>query len=142
MHRGRGEIGLHVARRNLGCRRRRHARREVQARDRDALDGFGGVVGRGLVQPVIERVEQAVVEPEAAAHGGLAVAPHVPGKAQARIGQEFRAVGPERRVADDGRGLQNAIDDLVIRRAALRLVPSVGGFRAEARAQLRAAASP
>ena len=54
---------------------------------------LGGVEGRGLVEPVIERVEQAVIEPEAAAHRRLAIAPHVPGKANARIGQELRAVG-------------------------------------------------
>ena len=41
----------------------------------------------------------------------------------------------ERGTADDGLRLQNAVDDGVVRRAALRFVPSVGGFGAEAGAQ-------
>ena len=62
--------------------------------DGDVLDGLRGVEGRGLVEAVIERVEQAVIEAEAAADRGFAVAPHVPGKAHARLGQELGAVGP------------------------------------------------
>ena len=138
----RGKIGLHIARRNLGGGRRRNAGREIQARYRDGLDGFRGVERRGLVKPVVERVEQAVIKPDAAAHRGLAIAPHVPGKAQARIGQELGAVGPERRAADDRRRLQHAIDDRVIRGAALRLVPSVGRLRRGSPRALPAAASP
>ena len=92
-HSGRGDVGLHVAGRYLGARGRRRAGRDVQIGDGDVLDGLRGVVGRGLVEAVVERIEQAVVEAEAAAHGGLAIAPHVPGKADARRGQELGAVG-------------------------------------------------
>ena len=122
---GVGRLGWMLLGETLTVDRRRYAGREVQARDRDGFEGFGGVEGRGLVGAVVERVEQAIVDAEAAAHRGFAVAQHVPGEAHAGRRQEFGAVGPERRVAHDGRGLQNAVDDVVIRRAALRLVPSV-----------------
>ena len=79
-----------------------------------------------------------MVKADASTDGRLAVTPHVPGKAEARIGQEPCAVSGERGVADDGCGLQNAVDDGVIRGAALRLVPSVGGLRTEAGAELEA----
>ena len=44
----------------------------------------------------------------------------------------------ERGVADDRLGLQHAVDEGVIRCAALRFVPAVGGFGAEAGAEFEA----
>ena len=88
-HGGGGDVGLHVAWGNLRAGRRRSAGSDIQVGDGDVRDRFGGVEGRGLVKAIIERIEQAVIQAEAAADSGLAVAPHVPGKAHARLGQEM-----------------------------------------------------
>ncbi len=76
-----------------------------------------------------------MIKAEAGANRGLAVAPHIPGKADARLGEEDGAILAERRTSDDGVGLQNAVDDCVVCGAALCFVPAVGRFEAEAGAQ-------
>src|SRR5580704_11325673 len=68
----RGDIGLYVARRNLGRGRWRHARREIQTRYRNGLDGLGSVEWSGLIAPIVERVKQAVVEADTSADGSCA----------------------------------------------------------------------
>ena len=54
--------------------------------------GVDGVEGRGLVEAVVEGVEQRVVQAEAGADGGLAVAEDDPGEAEAGLGEEHGAV--------------------------------------------------
>ena len=102
----------------------------------------GSVEGRGLIEAVIERVQQSVIKTEAAADCGLAVAPHVPGKADARRGQKLGAVVRERGTADDGLRLQHAVDERVVRCATLCFIPAVGRLGAETGAQLQVVASP
>ena len=135
---GGGDVGLHTAGRDLGAGRRRCARGDGEFGDSDVGDGLGGVERGGLIEAVVECVEQAVVEAEAAANCGFAVAPDVPREADARLGKKERVVLGERRAADDGLGLQNAVDEGVVGCAALGFIPAVGGFGAETGSELEA----
>jgi hypothetical protein len=69
-HGGRGNVGLHVAGGDFGAGGRSGAGRDVEAGDGDVREGLGCVEGRGLVETVIERIEQAVIEAEAGMNSG------------------------------------------------------------------------
>ena len=132
-HRRRGDVGLHVAWRDLRARRRRRARVDVAVCETAMFEmDSRGVERRCLIEAVVERVEQPVIEPESAAHRGLAVAPDIPRKANARLRQKLRAVLAQRRDANHRLRLQHAVNDGVVRRASLRFVPAVGRLEPEA----------
>ena len=113
----------------------------LEVGDGDVRDGFGGVEGGGLIEAVVECVEQAVIEAEAGANRGFAVAEHIPGKADARLGEEVGAIVGERGTADDGVGLQNAVDECVVGGAALRLRSSRWWIRSGSRRGVRGGAT-
>ena len=68
---------------------------DVEAGDGHVRERERGVVRGGLIEAVVEGVEQRAVQAEACADGGLAVAADVPREADARLGEELRAVGCE-----------------------------------------------
>src|SRR6185312_8098413 len=100
--------------------------------------------GSGLVEAVVEVVEQRAVETEAGTEGGVAVAEDVPGETDAGLGEEPGAVGGEGGGADggvgvdDGRLAKDSGGEAVVRGAALRFIEAVGGFDAEAGAEFEA----
>ena len=103
--------------------------------DRGAGIAERRVVGRGLVEAVVEVVEQALLQAEGGADGGGAVADGVPCEADARLGQELRAVVGERGGADGGIGVDHAVGELIVRGAAIGFVPAIAAFDAEAGAE-------
>ena len=73
-HGGRVDVGLHVAWRNLAPAGGGVPGVMWRLETGDVGEGLGGVEGRGLVEAIVERIEQAVIEAEAAADRGFAVA--------------------------------------------------------------------
>ena len=66
---------------------------------------------RGLVETVVKRVQQSVVEPKATAHRRFPVSPHVPRKSNPRLRQELRTVRRQRGSANHRIGLKNSVDE-------------------------------
>ena len=99
---------------------------------------IGGVEGCGLVEPVIEIVEQRAVHAEAGVNHRLALAERIPGHAHARLRQEFGAVHGEHGISHQRVGVDHAVaSKTVVGRPAVRFVPAVGGFDAESDPQLQ-----
>lgn len=136
-HRRRRDVRLHIARRHQRSRGRRRSRRDVQICHRNVFDRFRRVERRCLIQPVIQCVQQSVINPESAAHRGLPVAAHIPRKPHARIQQELRPVRCQRGIADHRICLQHAIHKGVVRCAPARLIPAIARLGPEPRAQLQ-----
>ena len=115
----------------LCCRQAALYRRDMEVRDRDVRDGLSRVEGRGLVEAVVEGIEQSVIEAESAANGGFAIAPHIPRKSDTRLGKEDRPILAECGATDDRLRLKNAGDNRVVCRAASCLIPAVSRLKAE-----------
>ena len=85
-----------------------------------------------MIEPVVQIVEQALFESEGGAHGCGAVAEGIPCEADARLRQELRAVVGEGGGADGGIGVDDAVGELVVCGAAIRLIPAIAAFHAKA----------
>ena len=106
--------------------------------DGDARVGEGGVEGGGLVEAVVEVVEQRVMQAEGGADAGFAVAGDVPGEADAGLGEEAGAVVREGGGAYGWGGVDDAVGERVDSGVAVGLVEAVGGFEADAAGELEA----
>src|SRR6185437_11210602 len=127
----RPQIGLNGRRRNRtgaagAARRIRYAA---------AFDGVDGIERSGLVKPVVQRVQQSAVQPDAGADDGFSGREWIVGQADARLRKQLRAIDGEGRRADAGIGIHYAVGKAVDGGATVGGIPAVGGLGTQAGAQ-------
>ena len=97
-----------------------------------------GVEGGGLIEAVVEVVEQRVVQTNTGANGGAAVAADVVGDAEAGLREGAGTVVSKGAGGDGGVRVDDAVLELVDAGAAVGLVPAVRGLETKTAADLEA----
>jgi len=91
-----------------------------------AAIGVDRVVGCGLVEAVVERIEQGMVQACTSCQAGVSVAKHVPCEADTRLGKKQRMVaGQGIGETGGGRGADDSVGKGVDAGAVLRFAPAV-----------------
>jgi molybdopterin-guanine dinucleotide biosynthesis protein len=92
--------------------------------------GEHGIVRCCLIETIIQRIKQRVMQPGAHRHAGVAVAKDIPGQADTRLRQEARSVIRQRVLLDRRVCVDDTISKVVDPGASLRFAPAGGRLAA------------